>query len=97
MGRLKNHALAAEDAARLTIALGDLTPYGADVSCRCHRCGHEAVLDLEMLLNRFGPAAEVPTLGAWLRCGGCGSKDIATRPCWPRRDRSPRPAPGDGV
>ncbi|MCR9220855.1 MAG: hypothetical protein NXI21_11560 [Alphaproteobacteria bacterium] len=83
MGRIKHQALAADEAARRRAALGDLIPYGADVFCWCNRCGHNAVLPLKAMLARFGPAQEVPALGARLRCSGCGSKDVATRPDWP--------------
>ncbi len=83
MGRLKQQALATAEAARRRARLGDLIGYGADIFCWCNRCGHNAVLALEAMLARFGPNQDVPGLGAHLRCGGCGSKDVATRPNWP--------------
>ncbi|MBP5856805.1 hypothetical protein KAJ83_07280 [Marivibrio halodurans] len=83
MGRLKHRAFEAEEAKRRRTRLGDLTAHGADIFCRCNRCGHSAVLGLDMLLARFGPQQDVPGLGLFLRCRGCGSKDVATRPDWP--------------
>ncbi|MEQ8604571.1 MAG: hypothetical protein RIB45_14750 [Marivibrio sp.] len=83
MGRIKRQAIEREEATRRRAVLGDLIVYGADVFCWCNRCGHNAVLELEAMLARFGPAQEVPGLSAHLRCGGCGSKDVATRPNWP--------------
>lgn len=83
MGRIKRQALEAEEAERRRTRLGDLIAHGADIFCWCNRCGHNAVLALEMMLARFGPHQDVPGLGVHLRCRGCGSKDVATRPNWP--------------
>ena len=80
---MKEQALAAEDAGRRRARLGDLIEHGADIFCWCNRCGHNAVLGLEAMLARFGPHQDVPGLGVHLRCRGCGSKDVATRPNWP--------------
>jgi hypothetical protein len=82
MSRLKQRALAARDQAIRPVVLGELARRGIDVQCWCNRCPHHAVLPVALLLNRFGPDCPVPEVGAGLRCSGCGSKDVATRPNW---------------
>jgi len=41
------------------------------------------VLETAALMRRIGPAAAVPGVAARLTCGGCGARDVATRPNWP--------------
>jgi len=74
------------------ISLGDLAQSGINILCRCHRCGHRAVLASALLQERLGPAHPVPDIARHLRCTGCGAKDVAVRPDWPDR-----PASGMGV
>ena len=82
MGRLKQTALKGRDAERTAARIGDLMAQGVDVFCWCNRCGHNATVGCEKLVAELGPAYPVPEIGARLRCSGCGSKDIATRPNW---------------
>ena len=82
MAGFKRRALEKEDRGRKTIRLDDLAGDGLGVFCWCNRCGHNATLATERLLAELGPAFPVPELGARLRCSGCGSKDVATRPAW---------------
>ncbi len=84
MGGIKRARLREEEERqRGAAALGELSGSGLDVFCWCNRCGHNAVLESAALVARLGPALPVPEIGALLRCSGCGSKDIATRPAWP--------------
>ncbi len=68
---------------RRATTLADLAALGHDVFCWCNRCGHNAVLPTPLLAERLGAAMPVPDVGAHLRCTGCGTRDIATRPAWP--------------
>lgn len=83
MGRLKDRAMASEDQASGAAILGELARDNIDVFCWCNRCGHNASVAIGLLMRQFGPAFPVPEVGARMRCTGCGSKDIATRPAWP--------------
>jgi hypothetical protein len=82
MGRLKQTELAAVDRRQPAATLGDLAARGLDVFCWCNRCGHNATLATDVLLGQLGAAFPVPEVGTRLRCSGCESKDIATRPHW---------------
>lgn len=82
MSRLKQHAFIEREKTILPIVLGELSRRSIDVQCWCNRCPHHAILPVATLINRFGPACSVPEVGARLRCSGCGSKDVATRPNW---------------
>ncbi|MDF1748876.1 MAG: hypothetical protein P1V34_08395 [Alphaproteobacteria bacterium] len=82
MGRVKENDLRNREAERAQTVLGDLTLNSIDIFCWCNRCGHNAIITTDILINRFGPALAVPEVGALLRCSGCGSKDVATRPNW---------------
>lgn len=75
--------MAAEHERRRPVTLGELQAEGLDVFCWCNRCCHNAVIELGALIPRLGPDLPVPEVGARMRCTGCGSKDIATRPDWP--------------
>jgi hypothetical protein len=91
MGGFKRRAT--DDAERRRprpVRLGDLARENLDVFCWCHRCQHHATLASAELLARFGPALPVPEIGARLRCSGCGSRDVATRPAWPSPGRVSR-------
>ncbi len=83
MSKLKHRLLAESDGALNAITLGELADQGVEVFCWCNRCSHNAVLPTARLLLEMGPAMAVPEVGAGLRCSGCGSKDVATRPAWP--------------
>jgi hypothetical protein len=83
MGRLKNDAIASEDRRRKVTTLGDVATAGHNVFCWCNRCGHNSEVDAQVLIARLGPAIPVPEIGPRMRCSGCGSKDVATRPAWP--------------
>jgi hypothetical protein len=83
MAGMKRELLEAEDRRRRAATLGEIASNNIDVFCWCNRCGHNAVLQVERLVAELGPGFPVPEVGARLRCSGCGTKDIATRPAWP--------------
>ena len=87
MGRMKRDAIDREERRRSRASapttLGDIAARGLAVFCWCNRCGHNAELPSERLAAELGPALPVPEVGARLRCSGCQSKDVATRPAWP--------------
>ncbi len=83
MGRLKQGALKRKDAARAATKIGDLVDKGLSVFCWCNRCGHSAQVDAVQLAAELGPDFPVPDIGQHMRCSGCASKDVATRPDWP--------------
>ena len=83
MAKIKRHAIEAEDRRINAMTLGDLAREGLHVFCWCNRCSHSGVLETDPLLAELGPDFPVPDLGIKLRCSGCQSKDIATRPDWP--------------
>ena len=83
MAALKRRWQDAREQQISAITVGDLVAHQVDVFCWCNRCTHHAVLSVQMLMAQFGSAMPVPEIGARLRCSGCGSKDIATRPDWP--------------
>ncbi|MEX2632253.1 MAG: hypothetical protein WD341_20165 [Tistlia sp.] len=83
MAGFKRRALEEEDRSRKAIGLGELAAEGIGVFCWCNRCGHNATLGIERLVQELGPGFPVPELGGRLRCSGCGAKDVATRPGWP--------------
>lgn len=64
------------------MVLGALATQRADVYCLCQRCGHAAMVEAGQLTRQLGPAMPVAEVGARMRCGGCGSKDVATQPGW---------------
>jgi hypothetical protein len=83
MGGVKRALLREQDNARRPATLGDLAREAIDVFCWCNRCGHNAVVPLQTLIARLGPACRVPEIGLHMRCAGCGAKDVAARPNWP--------------
>ena len=83
MGRIKGRELSESEQRQQATCLGELVEDGLAVFCWCNRCGHNAELPVESLVGQLGPGFPVPEVGARLRCSGCGSKDIATRPAWP--------------
>jgi len=83
MSGTKRRAMDEREGLRRPISLGELQAEGLDVFCWCNRCSHSGVVALAVLLAQLGPNAPVPEVGARMRCSGCGSKDIATRPNWP--------------
>lgn len=82
MGGMKRSLLEDAERDQAWVTLGGLEE-GVDIFCWCNRCGHNAVMPREVLLAQLGPDMPVPAIGARLRCSGCGSKDVATRPDWP--------------
>ncbi len=83
MGELKRTRIEREDRRGRPMTLGALTRQGIGVFCWCNRCSHNASLDSHRLAAEMGPDLAIPEVGARLRCSGCGSKDVATRPDWP--------------
>ncbi len=68
---------------RQAATLGELAAMAIDVFCWCNRCGHNATVATARLVAELGPGLAVPEAGGRMRCTGCGSKDVATRPDWP--------------
>ncbi len=83
MAGLKRGHLKAEERRLRAARLGELAHAEVEVFCWCNRCGHNAVVGTARLAAELGPAHPVPEVGARMRCSGCGSKDVATRPHWP--------------
>ena len=83
MAGVKTRHLAGEERRRRPASLGAIADSGLGVFCWCNRCGHNAVLAIEVLIAELGAEFPVPEVGARTRCTGCGSKDVATRPAWP--------------
>lgn len=83
MARIKRRLIADEDKRRRAATLGEMAAARLDIFCWCNRCGHNATIATATLLAEMGPHVAVPEIGAGLRCSGCGSKDVATRPAWP--------------
>ena len=83
MGRMKSQQLSESEQRLQAASLGELVAEGLAVFCWCNRCGHNAEVAVETLFGQLGPDFPVPEVGARMRCSGCGSKDIATRPAWP--------------
>lgn len=83
MAGVKRSAIETEERWRRATTLGELADEGIDVFCWCNRCSHNAVVETGRLIAELGPALPVPEAGARMRCSGCASKDIATRPAWP--------------
>ena len=90
MAGIKRRQLAEEERGRRPARLGALADAGLDVFCWCNRCGHNAVVPTAQLMGQLGPAMAVPEIGAHMRCTGCGSRDIATRPHWPSPGQNTR-------
>lgn len=83
MSGIKRRWLEDEDRRHRAATLGEIAEAGVAVFCWCNRCSHNAVLETVRLIAELGPDFPVPEVGARLRCSGCASKDIATRPHWP--------------
>ena len=83
MAAIKRGQLDGEERRLRASKLGDLARSGVEVFCWCNRCGHNAVVETARLIAELGPGYPVPEVGAHMRCSGCGSKDVATRPDWP--------------
>lgn len=83
MGGIKRQEMTEAERRRQAACLGELVEPGIGVFCWCNRCGHNAVVEIEGLVGQLGPDFPVPEVGTRLRCSGCGSKDVATRPAWP--------------
>lgn len=83
MANIKRRQIDAEERRLKASKLGDLAAAAVDVFCWCNRCGHNAVVPTALLIAEFGPDLPVPEVGVRMRCSGCGSKDVATRPDWP--------------
>jgi hypothetical protein len=83
MSGIKRRLIEAEDRRLKAIVLAELLNEKVDVFCWCNRCGHNAVVATKALVMELGPGFPVPEVGARMRCTGCGSRDVATRPAWP--------------
>ncbi len=83
MAELKQRIIQAEERRRRPVSIGMLADESIDVFCWCNRCGHNATVAIAQLIAELGPELPEPEIGPRMRCTGCGSKDIATRPAWP--------------
>ncbi len=83
MAAIKRGQIDAEEQRLRASKLGELATAGVEVFCWCNRCGYNAVVETAPLMAELGPDYPVPEVGARMRCTGCGSKDVATRPDWP--------------
>lgn len=92
MGRMKRELIEQEDHALRTARLADLLAGRIGVACMCNRCGHRAEAPVALLVRQLGPDFPVPEIGARMRCGSCGSKDVATRPAWAGERAAPHVA-----
>lgn len=93
MAGIKRRLLEAEERRRPGPALGQWAAAGVGLACLCHRCGHEAAFDPATLLAWFGPQLPVAEIGLYLRCPGCGTRDVATCPAEGIPSAAPPPAP----
>lgn len=82
MGRMKRELIDREDHQLRAARLADLLRSKVGVLCWCNRCGHRAEAPATLLVAQLGPEFPVPEIGTRMRCGSCGSKDVATRPAW---------------
>lgn len=82
MGRMKRELIDREDHALRAARLADLLRGQVGVLCSCNRCGHRAEAPATLLVAQLGPDFPVPEIGTRMRCGSCGSKDVATCPAW---------------
>lgn len=83
MGRIKDKEIQRQQPSQ-PVSLNDLIEQNLAVFCWCNRCGHNADIAPQTLTRRFGHAFAVPELGGYLRCSHCQSKDVTTRPSWPK-------------
>ena len=83
MAGIKRQWLDRKERESQAATLGELAEAGLEVFCWCNRCGHNAVIETARLIAELGPGFAVPEVGVRLRCSGCASKDVATRPHWP--------------
>ncbi len=83
MAKFKRTQLDASEQALRPMTLGELEAKAVAVLCWCNRCSHCASVSAAVLTAQLGPQVPVPEIGVHMRCTGCGSKDIATRPDWP--------------
>ncbi|NNG02687.1 MAG: hypothetical protein HKM95_01120 [Inquilinus sp.] len=90
MAGWKRRQLADEEVRRRPVVLGALAERGVGVFCWCNRCHHNAIVTSTQLIDQLGPDFPIPEVGAQMRCSGCGSKDVATRPDWPSQGQITR-------
>ena len=84
MGEIKREILKKQDETLRPARLADLVEKGIGVICWCHRCNHHASEATEQLVARLGQEFPVPEIGgAVMKCGKCGSRDVATSPDCP--------------
>ena len=66
------------------VTLAELAIQGLDVWVWCNGCYHHAVLPTSALTAKLGPDYPVPYVSRRTVCRECGSRDVATRPDWPK-------------
>ncbi|MEC8744723.1 MAG: hypothetical protein ACPGU2_05200 [Candidatus Puniceispirillaceae bacterium] len=83
MGRIKQKQIEQSTESR-PVTLAWLSGQNLAVFCWCNACGHNAEIPAGRFIERFGQHYPVPELGVSLKCSHCQSKNISTRPSWPR-------------
>jgi len=83
VGRIKQKAIE-QSADVQAVTLEWLSSKNLAVFCWCNACGHNAEIPAERFIERFGKQYPVPELGISLKCSHCQSKNISTRPSWPK-------------
>jgi len=63
--------------------LAELQAENLDMWAWCEDCSHHAVLSIQTLMARLGPAFPVPRVRMMTRCSRCGSHNIDALPRWP--------------
>jgi hypothetical protein len=66
------------------VTLAEIAAQALDVWAWCNDCFHHAVLPIDVLTEKLGTEYPVPQVGRRTYCRECGSRDVATRPDWPR-------------
>ena len=83
-GRNPRRAYNADGSEIAPMTLANMRTNGVrSVEAGCEACGREAVLSCDALPEDF----PVPDVALRLRCSGCGSKRIVTKPDWTERPR----------
>ena len=59
--------------------LGHVHSLGNTINANCNICGKSRPLDMDWLIERYGPKFSVPDLNRFLRCSGCRTQNTAVR------------------
>lgn len=64
-------------------SLLDLRKRARAVALSCLQCGHKAVIDIDDLIERFGPQFHFTGIREKSRCGKCQGREVHIAPIWP--------------